>query len=125
MDGAAKDGLSAAIVNCARQMRHDGMRLIISSQSPKVLAPELLELVTVAVMHRFHSKDWFTYLKTKLPLSPPASHLLMDLSPGQALVFASAHRVPPNQFEGIYGRNVFLLQIRRRVTAHIGQSMVN
>ena len=49
---AAGDGLSEAIVNIARLMRHDGMRLAVSTQSPAALAPELLELVTVAVLHR-------------------------------------------------------------------------
>ena len=52
MSGDASDGLSAAIVDVARLMRHDGMRLLVSTQSPKALAPELLELVTVAVLHR-------------------------------------------------------------------------
>lgn len=58
MDGVVSDGLSQAIVNAARLMRHDGMRLIVSTQSPKALAPELLELVTLAILHRFHSRDW-------------------------------------------------------------------
>jgi hypothetical protein len=35
-------------------MRHEGMRVAVSTQSPKVLAPELLELVSVAVLHNFH-----------------------------------------------------------------------
>ena len=125
MDGAIKDGLSTAIVNCARLMRHDGMRLIISTQSPKALAPELLELVTVAVIHRFHSTDWFSYLESKLPLCPPAFDRIMDLRPGQALVFASSHRIPPNAHGDLCGKNVFVVQIRRRVTADIGQSVVN
>ena len=42
MDGTTKDGLNDAIVNVARLMRHDGIRLAISTQSPKALAPELL-----------------------------------------------------------------------------------
>ena len=46
MDGNSGDGLSDSIVNVARLMRHDGMRLIVSTQSPRVLAPELLELPT-------------------------------------------------------------------------------
>ena len=49
MTGDKADGLSEAIVNVARLMRHDGVRLVVSTQSPKALAPELLELVTVAV----------------------------------------------------------------------------
>jgi DNA helicase HerA-like ATPase len=63
MRGVQSDGLSEAIVNVARLMRHDGMRLIVSTQSPKALAPELLELVTVGCLHHFHSPDWWDILK--------------------------------------------------------------
>ena len=89
----ANDGLSKAIVNVARLMRHDGVRLAVSTQSPAALAPELLELVTVAVLHRFHSRDWFSYLAKKLPLPDAARERLMLLKPGHALVFASQHRL--------------------------------
>lgn len=67
--GEKSDGLSEAIVNVARLMRHDGVRLVVSTQSPKALAPELLELVTVAVLHHFHSPDWWNYLQSKVKLS--------------------------------------------------------
>jgi hypothetical protein len=53
MDGVKCDGLSESIVDMARLMRHDGMWLI-----PKALAPELLELVSIAILHHFHSQDW-------------------------------------------------------------------
>ncbi len=58
------------------------MRLVVSTQSPRALAPELLELVTVAVLHRFHSADWFTYLSKKLPLDKAAWDRLVALDPG-------------------------------------------
>ena len=59
MNGTSSDELSAAIVNCARLMRHDDMRLIISTQSPLSLAPELMEQCSLAILHRFYSSDWF------------------------------------------------------------------
>lgn len=59
MDGIKSDGLSEAIVNVARLMRHDGIRLAVSTQSPKALAPEVLELVSIATLHHFHSQDWW------------------------------------------------------------------
>ena len=68
MEGTKTDGLSEAIINVARLMRHDGIRLVVSTQSPKALAPEVLELVSVAVLHHFHSQDWCTYIRQKLPL---------------------------------------------------------
>ena len=137
MDGAVTDGLSAAIVNIARLMRHDGIRLIVGTQSPLALAPELLELVTVAIIHRFHSRDWFTYLKVKIPLDESAFDQLLDLEPGEALIFTSAHQIgrrDRHQYKHVetagrrlppYGRNVFKLKIRPRITADIGGSVVN
>ena len=49
-------------------MRHFGIRLAISTQSPLSLAPELLELSTVTVLHRFQSPEWYRHLAAKLPL---------------------------------------------------------
>ena len=157
------DGLSAAIVNIARQMRHDGMRLVVGTQSPRALAPELLELVTVAVIHRFHSNDWFSYLKVKVPLENGAWDRLLKLRPGEALVFASRHQIGvsdrvdaggsaendssggDNQIDTAlldstsaapsskdvmpmsspFGRNIFEMKIRPRLTADVGASLVN
>ena len=134
MDGAASDGLSEAIVNVARLMRHDGMRLAVSTQSPAALAPELLELVTVAVLHRFHSRDWFAYLAKKLPLPARAREQLMELRPGHALVFASQHRVAraaaaagrgSGDADGGGCGHVFQLHIRQRITADRGATRIN
>lgn len=121
MDGVKSDGLSEAIVNVARLMRHDGMRLAVSTQSPKALAPELLELVTVAALHNFHSQDWWTYLKKKLPLEEAAWQKILALDPGNALVFASRHNFPPQDV----GTNVLQVCIRRRLTADRGASKTN
>jgi hypothetical protein len=140
MDGAASDGLSEAIVNVARLMRHDGMRLAVSTQSPAALAPELLELVTVAVLHRFHSRDWFAYLAKKLPLPACARERLMELRPGHALVFASQHRISrataavcqrrsaAAEADGGGGgssAHVFQVHVRQRITADRGATRIN
>ena len=120
MDGNSSDGLSQSIVNVARLMRHDGMRLIVSTQSPRALAPELLELVTTAVLHRFHSRDWLTYLNQKLNLPEEIMPTLSYLDPGSAIVFASRHLVrqaAPN--------SSFKVSIRARVTADRGSSRTN
>lgn len=93
MDGVSTDGLSNSIVNIARLMRHDGIRLVVSTQSPKALAPELLELSSVAVMHQFTSREWFDHLAKKLPLEKEAFKRIMDLERGEALVFAKRHQV--------------------------------
>ncbi|ELR17156.1 uncharacterized protein ACA1_058120 [Acanthamoeba castellanii str. Neff] len=133
MDGVAGDGLSEAIVAVARLMRHDGMRLAVSTQSPLALAPELLELVTVAVLHRFHSRDWFTYLAKKLPLSDHAALELATLQPGHALAFASRSHLqgaltagqPADDGTDGLGIHVFPLRVRGRITADRGASRKN
>jgi hypothetical protein len=118
MDGQREDGLSRAIVDVARLMRHDGMRLAISTQSPKVLAPELLELISSVVMHRFHSKDWFEYLSLKLGLNEEIIDELFRLNTGEAYVFASRNLIDSNQ-------KIFRVDIRPRLTADRGTSVRN
>lgn len=106
MDGGSDggDGLSRAIVNCARLMRHDGLRVLVSTQSPQALAPELLELVSVCALHRFHSRDWYTYLDKKLRLPADGFDIVSTLPPGHALLFASRASL---------GRETSLLRLRK------------
>jgi len=121
MDGDAEDGLSRSIVNAARLMRHEGLRLVVSTQSPKALAPELLELVSVAVLHRFHSPDWYNHLRAKLPLERGggAARDVELLPRGTAVVFAAA---PP---AGAPGVSVLRLAVRQRLTRDLGASAVH
>ena len=122
MDGVKADGLSSAIVNAARLMRHDGLRLLVSTQSPKALAPELLELVTVACLHHFHSPDWWTYLKSKLPLQESAFARILGLNSGEAVAFATSHNLPIGNAEGSH---CLPMRIRPRITEDLGSSRKN
>jgi hypothetical protein len=122
MNAEGMDGLSDAIVNCARTMRHDDMRLIISTQSPLSLAPELLELSSMATLHRFHSKDWFNYLSRKIPLSPEQVNTIAELDPGNALIFAPRHRLADYNNNNL---NFFKVAIRSRLTVDYGASKTN
>ncbi|KAL0479705.1 hypothetical protein AKO1_001713 [Acrasis kona] len=116
---SGKDGLSAALVSAVRQMRHHGIRIAVSTQSPKVLPPELLELLTVALIHRFHSRDWFTYLQQKLSISDQCFREIMELRTGQALAFT------PKWGRSVEGDGfVRKIQIRSRLTADGGVSRV-
>mmetsp|Transcript_20203 Transcript_20203/g.46341 ORF Transcript_20203/g.46341 Transcript_20203/m.46341 type:complete len:831 (+) Transcript_20203:315-2807(+) len=122
MDGVKADGLSSAIVNAARLMRHDGLRLLVSTQSPKALAPELLELVTVACLHHFHSPDWMSYLKSKLPLQESAFARILSLNSGEAVAFATSHNLPIGNAEGSH---CLPMRIRPRITEDLGSSRKN
>ena len=122
MDGVKSDGLSGAIVNAARLMRHDGIRLVVSTQSPKALAPELLELVTIACLHHFHSPDWWSYLQSKLPLNEDAFERILSLNPGEAVAFATSHNLSEDSSEGSH---CLPLRIRQRITEDLGSSRRN
>ena len=121
MGGDGSDGLSTAIINAARLMRHDGLRLIVSTQSPFALAPELLELVSVAVLHRFHSRDWHEYLAKKLTLAAGSFDAITRLQPGHAIVFASRAALGAPAAEAV----VLPVCIRQRITADRGSTRTN
>ena len=120
MKGDKSDGLSNSILTAVRLMRHDGMRVAISTQSPLTLAPELLELVSMAVLHRFHSSDWFSYLRAKIPLDEDSLQEILNLSPGTGLVFASRHKIA-----AIGDKNLMKISVRPRLTADRGASRKN
>ena len=124
MESRQSRGLSAAIVDCVRLMRHDGMRVVVSTQSPLSLAPELLELCSVALLHRFYSRDWLDFMSKKLPLPNDMAERISKLGAGQALVFAARHRLgEEGQVEG--QDNLFVVNIRGRVTCDRGASRTN
>lgn len=119
MDGTVTDGLGSAIVAIARQMRHDNMRLAVSTQDPRTLKPELLELCSVAIMHQFHSEEWFAYVKAKLSLPAAAASVIRKLPQGFALVHAARAAVTSSlSFPG--KPNLFRVHIRERATADLG-----
>ena len=127
---AANDGLSKTIVDMARLMRHDGIRLALSTQSPKSLAPELLELVTIALMHNFHSYDWFAHLAAKIPLPRTAFDEIQALSPGRALTFVSRHSINARARnagadDSVDSSALLRVVVRPRVTADFGTSKRN
>ncbi len=126
--GSDSDGLSAAIVNLVRLMRHDGMRVVVSTQSPTALAPELLELISVAVMHRFHSQAWYEYLSKRLVLPDDCFQSITRLQPGQALVFASRAALDDSSYSAsspVTETATLPVCIRRRITADRGSTRSN
>jgi hypothetical protein len=137
------DGLSNSIVDTVRLMRHEGIRVAISTQNPMVLAPELLELVTIAVIHRFHSTDWFSYLSKKIPLvsrhgdEVEVKSAIRALKQGQALVFGVTNNLVRDgddhtcsidnstRIEKDLASNLLKVAIRPRITADRGNTRLN
>lgn len=123
MKNKNSDGLADAIVNTARLMRHEGIRLIISTQSPLTMPPELLELATMQVSHRFHSKDWYDYMSKKVPLPKHGFEVVRRLKTGQALLFSRTPGVPSRFFD--LGQDTLLVEVRNRMTQDRGQTLTH
>ncbi|KAH8091580.1 hypothetical protein JL720_5890 [Aureococcus anophagefferens] len=116
-------GSASAVVDAVRVMRHEALRVVVSTQSPLTLPPEILELASVAVLHAFHSSDWYAYLASKLAIPKDGFSTVRRLDPGDALVFAArADLAPAEEFEEQDGRDCAVIRIRRRLTRDLGAS---
>jgi len=121
LDGAQSDQLANAITDCARVMRHEGLRLLISTQSPKALPEELLELTSVLIAHRYQSRDWHEYLARKLPLPKDSFEDIRGLASGEALVYSAK----PGGNSSKPSPDVIRVQVRKRMTTDLGASLSN
>ena len=118
---SSSDGFSSVIVETARTMRHEGMRLVISSQSPLSMPSELLELSSIVLCHSFHSKDWWDYLKAKIPLPADGFEEVLKLRPGDAFLFSSKAKFEATRIGG----QVVKIRVRERLTQDRGRSITN
>ena len=75
----------------------------------------------MAILHRFYSIDWFDYLSRKIPLSPEQKSTIVQLNPGNALIFSPRHRLSAYSDN----RNFFEVAIRNRLTEDYGASKTN
>ncbi len=131
-DSRGSYGLAAAVVETVRLMRHEGMRVVVSTQSPTTMPPELLELSTVSVLHRFHSRDWWKYLSLKIPLPENGFRHIRAMHPGMALVFAQGTDMRRALVDtGVAesaesaASEAFVCCVRDRITKDRGRSRLN
>ena len=74
------------------------------------------------LVHRFHSEEWFAYLKSKVPLPPGGFEIIRKLATGQALVFADSQRlIPASELTS----TPLLVSVRARFTQDLGASVTN
>jgi hypothetical protein len=90
--------LTETLLSIVRQQRHLGARVMIATQEP-TLAPSLLELCNVTIIHRFSSPAWFRVIRSHIAgagVEETASksrstseifHKIVHLTTGEALVF--------------------------------------
>lgn len=107
--------LTDHIVDVIRQMRHQGVSVLIASQDPPSLPQAIIELSSLVILHRFNSPKWLKHVQqavTALSNLTPAQ--LANLQPGEAYVWAT--KATDNRFTQQALKMIF----RPRVTQHGG-----
>ncbi|KAI0952581.1 hypothetical protein AcV7_008333 [Taiwanofungus camphoratus] len=134
-----QSGLTKALLSLIRQQRHLAMRVVISTQEPTVVPPVLLDLCSVAILHRFSSPAWWEHVAKHVSanLSDDAAFdQIVRLKTGQAIVLApaglgvlinksrSSQEMFSNRHLCQFGRRYLLIKSRRRITADGGASVL-
>ncbi|KAK7695533.1 hypothetical protein QCA50_000169 [Cerrena zonata] len=132
-------GLTKALLSLIRQQRHLAMRVIISTQEPTVVPPVLLDLCSVAILHRFASPSWWEHISQHVSAqlgSDEAFNHVVTLRTGEAIILApsglamikeatgSEGAKPHRRVLQQLGRRYILMKTRKRVTADGGASIM-
>lgn len=140
------------LVRMTRELRHTGMRIIISTQGkylqrldcspfaypspePTCVPSVLLDLCGVAIMHRFSSPSWWTHVTKHFSGNfsvgnTPAFDQVVTLKTGEAIILApSAFTTSTSPLDGSavlrpLGRQYFVTRTRDRVTKDGGASIL-
>ncbi|KAG1755860.1 hypothetical protein EDB19DRAFT_1663375 [Suillus lakei] len=94
-------------------------------QQPTVVPPVLLDLCTVAILHRFSSPSWWEHLAKHVSADISAEDAfdrVVKLQTGEAIVLAPSGLGVPKL--GQFGRRYVLMKTRRRVTRDGGASIL-
>ena len=113
IDKDMSNDFNNTVVDIARHMRRDNVRIAMCSQNPSLVCSELLELVTITALFHFHSLDWWSYLKNKLPFDDENWKQIVSLKSGEALLFASRHDLGVQCVER---SQILPVRIRSRIT---------
>jgi DNA phosphorothioation-dependent restriction protein DptH len=107
--------LTSHIVDVIRQMRHQGVSVLIASQDPPSLPNAIIELSTLIILHRFNSPQWLRHVQrsiTALADLTPAQ--MASLGPGEAFIWAT------KATERIFNQKAIRVRMRPRATQHGG-----
>ncbi|EPT02792.1 hypothetical protein FOMPIDRAFT_128851 [Fomitopsis schrenkii] len=132
-------GLTKELLSLIRQQRHQAMRIVISTQEPTVVPAVLLDLCSVALLHRFSSPAWWEHIAKHVSAdieSKEAFDKVVNLQTGQAILLApsglgmakeSTVKVGARSAArtlGQFGRKCVLIKTRLRVTMDGGASVL-
>ncbi|KAI0677006.1 hypothetical protein C8Q78DRAFT_961710 [Trametes maxima] len=127
-------GLTKALTSLTRQQRHLALRVIISTQEPTALPPVLIDLCSIAILHRFSSPAWWDAIVKHVSADfedYDAFDHVVRLKTGKAVVLAPAGlgKFPislkgSDEESGLasFGRRYLLVRTRRRITTDGGAS---
>lgn len=109
--------LTSHVVEVIRQMRHQGVTMLLASQDPPSLPTEVIELSSAVVLHRFNSPQWLKHVqKTNTSLQNLTTDQLAGLQAGEAFLWANKASNPE------WTRKAIKVITRPRVTQHGGST---
>lgn len=120
--------LTDHLTRVIRLQRHQGARVIISTQEPTI-ATELIALCSVTVMHRFTSPAWYVALRKHINAVDDDKEIMQqieNLETGETLVYSPNAVLGKNDDGSLIkatGR-LLRLNIRNRVTLDGGASIM-
>ncbi|KZP24515.1 hypothetical protein FIBSPDRAFT_856704 [Athelia psychrophila] len=120
-------GLTKALLTLTRQQRHLAMRILISTQEPTVVPAVLLDLCTVAILHRFQSPSWWKHLAEHVSADVSAEDAfekVVGLQTGEAIILAPSGLQVKDGLLRQLGRRYCCVKMRKRVTADGGASIL-
>lgn len=111
----AHSELTKHVVETIRQMRHQGVTLLIASQDPPSLPNEIIELSSAVILHRFNSPQWLKHVqKSLIALNELTPTQMAALQPGEAYLWANKASNPQ------WTHKAIKISTRPRVTLHGG-----
>jgi len=109
--------LTSHVVEVIRQMRHQGVTMLIASQDPPSLPNTVIELSSVLILHRFNSPQWLKHVqKSVVALQELTATQLAALQPGEAFLWANK----ATKIE--WTKHALKITTRPRVTLHGGST---
>ncbi|KAI2627805.1 hypothetical protein GGR54DRAFT_433560 [Hypoxylon sp. NC1633] len=128
--------LTDDLLSVIRQQRHTGTRVIIATQEP-TLSPELIDLSTVTLVHRFLSPSWYKVLENHLAGATNRDRKdddslfdqIVTLRTGQALIFCPTAQMdivagPTGPLVKPLGNGYVKINVRKRLAVDSGVSIM-
>lgn len=107
--------LTSHIVDVIRQMRHQGVSILIASQDPPSLPNAIIELSSIIVLHRFNSPQWLRHIQKSITaLSDLSAQQMAALAPGEAFIWAT------KSTERLFTQKAVKIRFRPRLSQHGG-----